>query len=128
MKQPEKGPFPPKPTREAATGASSPEELLERRGGSVDAARPEWARETGRQEVGSARDSQRHPPHLTENDEDAPLQAENESPGEVPALPANAAGSDKLDTSEQAQEIREESMYDQRPSQDKDQPPSESAR
>jgi hypothetical protein len=126
MKQPEEGPFPPKPTREAATGASRPEELLERQGTSVDEARPAWARETGRREAGSARDSQRHPPHVTENDEGAPLQDENESPSEVPALPANAAGADKLDTSEQAQEIREESMYDQRPTQDKDHPPSES--
>ena len=69
-----------------------------------------------RHEAGSAGDSQRHPPHVTENDGPA-----------VPHLPANASGSDKVTTAEQDRGIDPASMYDRRPEEDKDQPPSERA-
>lgn len=58
-----------------------------------------------RKEVGGADSSKRHPPHHTE-------------------LPANAHGSDKADMTEQPA-IRDGSMYEQRPDEDKNRPPSE---
>lgn len=70
-----------------------------------------------RREVGTAAEQQLHPPHLTENDEAAGVQ--------VPALPANASGSDQVTSAEQDRGIDRESMYDRRPDEDKDQPPSE---
>ena len=82
----------------------------------------------GRREVGSAAGSQRHPPHVTPNDEGAPVQQSNESPDEVPVLPANAGGRDIISSEEQRQPIDDESMYDRRPSQDKDQPPGKAGR
>ncbi len=64
-----------------------------------------------REEKGDAESSNKHPPHV-------------ENTG-GPKLPANAHGVDKLTTEEQDQGIDDESMYDKRPSQDKDRPPSE---
>jgi hypothetical protein len=78
-----------------------------------------------RQEVGARADSQRHPPHVTPNDADAPVQQSTTAEDDVPVLPANASGHDSVPADEAAQEIDDESMYDRRPSQDKDQPPSE---
>lgn len=75
-----------------------------------------------RREVGDSRSSREHPPHVTENDEGAPVQEHLESPEDVPTLPANAQGSDTQPTDGGA--IDEESMYDRRPSEDKDRPPS----
>jgi hypothetical protein len=69
--------------------------------------------------------SSRNPPHVTANDEDAEVQDELPSPDPVPLLPANAAGSDASPTQEQSQPIDEASMYDRRPEQDKDRPPSD---
>lgn len=70
-----------------------------------------------RREVGTADQQQLHPPHLTENDERMGATA--------PALPANASGADKVTTAEHDRGIDRESMYDRRPEEDKNQPPSE---
>ena len=80
-----------------------------------------------RKEVGDAASSRLHPPHVDDNADEAPVQDEHENPAEIPTLPANASGSDKITTAEHDQGIDEESMYDKRPSQDKDHPPSENA-
>ena len=72
-----------------------------------------------RREVGTAASSRLHPPHLDQNAEEGEVDA--------PTLPANASGKDKVTTAEHAQPIDDESMYDRRTSQDKDQPPSENA-
>ena len=71
-----------------------------------------------RQEMATRQD--RHRPHVTENDEDAPVQDETQAPNDVTVLPANASGTDKVDVDDQAAPIDEESMYDQRPERDKD--------
>jgi hypothetical protein len=73
-----------------------------------------------RDEQGDADSSRRHPPHADENARGAPLQASSQSPGEVPALPANASGSDRAEGGEQPHEIDHGSMYDRRPEEDKD--------
>lgn len=75
-----------------------------------------------RHEVGDSRSSREHPPHVTENDDGAPVQEHLESPDDVPTLPANSQGSDTQPADGGA--IDEESMYDRRPSEDKDRPPS----
>ena len=80
-----------------------------------------------RKEVGSAASSQKRPPHVDENADDAPVQAGHGNPAEIPTLPANASGRDQVTTEEHDQGIDKASMYDRRPSQDKDQPPSENA-
>jgi hypothetical protein len=80
-----------------------------------------------RKEVGTAASSRLHPPHVDENADDAPVQAGHGNPAEIPALPANASGRDKVTTAEHGQPIDEESMYDRRTSQDKDRPPSANA-
>ncbi len=76
-----------------------------------------------RKEVGSAASSQKHPPYVPEQEEDAPVQASAPSPEPVPTQAANAHGQDKADATPQPA-IREGSMYEQRPGEDKDTPPS----
>jgi hypothetical protein len=76
-----------------------------------------------RQEVGNAASSRRDPPHVTENDEGAPVQDAREG-ASGPVLPANAAGHDKVSSAEQDVGINHTSAYDRRPTQDKDSPPS----
>lgn len=76
-----------------------------------------------REEKGSAAGSHRDPPHVTPNDEDAPAQ-----PADAPDAPlsaANASGVDKVPTEQLDQPIDEESMYDRRPSENKDWEPGE---
>lgn len=75
-----------------------------------------------RKEVGNSASSRKHPPHVTENVDDAQVQrgAEGE---EIAPLPANAHGKDRSDMTDQM-EIREGSAYENRPSEDKDTPPS----
>lgn len=80
-----------------------------------------------RKEVGDAASSQKHPPHVSESAEDAPVQQSNAAPNQTPVLGANASGKDKVSTKELDQPIREGSMYDQRPAEDKDRPPSSPA-
>ncbi len=119
--------IPHKPTREAAIGSDRREELSRQRAEPHGQSTPEDA-DLERLEVGSARDSRRNPPHVTENDEDAPVQQETSAPNDVPVLPANASGRDTVGEDEQDEPIDDESMYDRRPERDKDQPPSERAR
>ena len=71
--------------------------------------------EEERGEVGNQASSQKHPPHVSENAEDEPIQKEMISPRPAPVLPANASGSDKVGAEEQDQGIDDESMYDRRP-------------
>ncbi len=73
-----------------------------------------------RREVGDAASSQKHPPHVDENMEDAPIQDELPSPQDVPTLPATAHGEDNSSTEEQAQSVDPESMYENRPEEHKD--------
>ncbi|HEU0016241.1 MAG TPA: hypothetical protein VFQ45_21360 [Longimicrobium sp.] len=74
-----------------------------------------------RKEIGGAESSQAHPPHVTENDEGAPVQASTQAPNDVPALPANAHGRDQLGNERSGPgRIDPESMYDHRPGEDKD--------
>lgn len=77
-----------------------------------------------RAELGTQASSQRHPPHVTENDEDAPVREDKPSAKDAPVLPANASGRDRVSAEEQSQPIDDESMYDNRPSEDKDRPAS----
>ena len=72
--------------------------------------------------MGDAESSRRDPPHVTANDEAAPVQAAEGA--EAPVLPANAAGRDALSAEEQDFDVDEESAYDRRPTQDKDRPAS----
>jgi hypothetical protein len=60
----------------------------------------------------------RERPHLTENDRDAPVQRQTQSPDDVPVLPANASGRDTQSTGQQPRD--DASMYDGRPGEDKD--------
>jgi hypothetical protein len=82
----------------------------------------------GRKEIGDAKSSRRDPPHLDKNMEDAPLQDDHPSPEDVAALPATAHGHDEIPAEEQSQPIVPESMYDNRPEEDKDDPPSSPVR
>lgn len=72
---------------------------------------------------GEAADSPTSPrqvPHVTKNDLNAtvgPNEGANSPP--VAASPANASGTDRVDVAEQDRAIDAESMYDGRPSQDK---------
>jgi hypothetical protein len=80
----------------------------------------------GRVAVGDAESSRRHTPSVEPGLENAPIQHERED--DAPVLPANASGHDKVSADEEMRPIDAESMYDRRPSQDKDRPPSEGAR
>jgi hypothetical protein len=73
-----------------------------------------------RREVGDEASSQKHEPHVTHNDEDAPVQDSAPAPDDVAALPANAHGKDVVQAHEEVGEVDEESMYDRRPGEDKD--------
>ena len=74
-----------------------------------------------RREVGDAASSRRDPPHVTENDTDAPVQRQRGSGGpEIPVLPAGASGHDALTADERAEPIDPTSAYDRRPAEHKD--------
>jgi hypothetical protein len=73
-----------------------------------------------RKEIGDAESSQLHPPHVTENDRGAQFQADNESPNDVPGLPATAHGQDQVRSDKEVTHIDDESMYGRRPGEDKD--------
>ena len=73
-----------------------------------------------RKEIGGAASSQVHPPHVTENDRGAQVQGSSDAPNEVPALPANAHGQDLVEADKQVRQIDDESMYGNRPGEDKD--------
>jgi hypothetical protein len=73
-----------------------------------------------RPESGGAAGQHRDRPHVSENAEGAPLQESAPSPDDVPVLPANAHGKDRVAAEEQVPEVDEASMYDRRPGEDKD--------
>lgn len=113
---------PDKPTRDSATESEDPRDLYD-----ANASRP--ARGPGqsadaRDEKGTAESSRRDPPHTTEGKEGGRVQSEDDAPGDVPVLPANAQGTDKVTTEEHDQPIDDTSMYDGRRDEDKDTPPS----
>ena len=89
---------------------------------------PEGGAPGGRKEVGTAASSQLYPPHVTENARGAPIQDEHGNPAEIPTLPANASGEDRITSAEHERGIDPEIMYDRRPDEDKDQPPSDRTR
>lgn len=76
-----------------------------------------------RREVGDAASSRLHPPHVAENDRAAPVQDDAEGAA-IPAMPANAHGHDRSEMTRQPS-TDAESMYERRPGEDKDTPPSE---
>jgi len=121
-----------KPTRESATEASNPKDLgeMEANALSPDAktSDPAAVGAKGRDRVGGAEGNRVHPPHVTANDRNAPLQAGTESPRDVAALPANAHGREEQGSSEESPPIRHTSAYENRPEEDKSNPPSDRAR
>lgn len=73
-----------------------------------------------REERGTKEGSQLHPPHVDVNAEDSALQGSSQSPGDVPAMPANAHGHDRAEGGEHPRTIDDASMYDRRPEEHKD--------
>lgn len=64
-------------------------------------------------------------PHATKNDlEGGEIQPEGSGGRPIPAMPANASGTDRVTTDDQDEGIDPTSMYDRRRAEDKDQPPS----
>jgi hypothetical protein len=74
---------------------------------------------TGRRDPEASKPGTEQTPHVTANDDDAPVQDELDSKEDVPVLPANAAGEDQVSTDDQPREIDPESAYDRRPEEDK---------
>lgn len=106
----------PKPSRDDATAAGEMEEMEP--GASSDDSTQRFA--TGRRNPEASLPAEEQPPHVTENDEDAEVQDELESPDDVPVLPANASGQDQVSSDDQSRVVDAESMYDRRPEEDKD--------
>lgn len=104
-----------RPSRDDASAAEGMEEL--RTGSAREDDQSHLAQPRRDPEASKPGDPQ--PPHLTENDEDAPVQDEVESPDDVPVLPANASGSDQVGTDKQQNEVDDESAYENRPEEDK---------
>jgi hypothetical protein len=115
-----------KPTREDAARASDQGEMYEEALSPEERGQRRRVAGKGRKSVGGAEENRRHPPHVTENAEDAPLQQGNRRPGDIAPLPANASGSERIDleADPRAEEIDPESAYNRRPGEDKDRPPS----
>jgi hypothetical protein len=113
--RPGEGTFP-KPSRDDATAAGSMEEMTP--GAAQSDQSDRYA--TGRRDPEASLPGEEHPPHVTANDADAPVQDSNESEEEVPVLPANASGEDQVSTEDQPDQIDDESAYDRRPEEDKD--------
>lgn len=115
-------PIPPKPTREDATNPEMVEgsPVIRRTQREITAAEQMGLeREELDEEVG-----ERRTPHVTINEKRAPRDHRPTARG-GPVLPANASGIDTVPVDLQNEEIDEESMYDRRPDQDKDRPPSQ---
>ena len=87
-----------------------PDPRSQQHAGTVATENPGAAEEGERHEVGDAESSRRDPPHVTANDEAAPVQAAEGA--EAPVLPANAAGRDALSAEEQDFDVDEETAYD----------------
>ncbi|CAN5658089.1 hypothetical protein BH23GEM8_BH23GEM8_19110 [soil metagenome] len=74
---------------------------------------------SGRRDPEVSKPGAEQPPHVTANDDDAPVQDELDSKDDVPVLPANAGGKDQVSTDDQPRQIDDESAYDGRPEEDK---------
>lgn len=114
--RPGEGTFP-KPSRDDATAASRTEEMAP--GASAAGDENQHLAEPRRDPEASGRGASQKP-HVTENDEGAPVQGETQSPDEVPVLPANASGTDQVSTDQQPGEVADESAYEGRREEDKD--------
>jgi hypothetical protein len=77
-----------------------------------------------REEVGDAASSRENPPHVSDQEKEAPLQGSRQGE-EIPTMPATAHGTDRVPSEDEPREVDEESAYEGRPTQDKDRPPSE---
>ena len=73
-----------------------------------------------REEHGTAAGSQLHPPHVDVNAKGSAVQDSQDSPKDVPTMPANASGSDRAHGGEQPHSIDSGSMYERRPEEHKD--------
>jgi hypothetical protein len=76
-----------------------------------------------REERGTAESSRRNPPHVDVNAQGAPVQQSSQNPGDVPTLPSNAHGHDRAPVADEPRTVDPASMYERRPSEDKDVPP-----
>lgn len=133
---------PDRPTRDSATDSADPREVRGARAGESTGEKETAGKQRqdgraelggqaagnpdvgdGRQEKGGSTSNGKHPPHVTEGSEDASVQGKPGGQG-TPVLPANAQGTDRVSTGEEAQSIDDESMYDRRPGEHKDRPPS----
>jgi hypothetical protein len=72
-----------------------------------------------RREVGNARASHLHPPHVVEGEEGAPVQRSMQASNAVPPLPANAGGRDEASTDEHPRRTNDESSYEGRREEDR---------
>lgn len=107
-------------------GADKKQKLDAQGAGTVATEHPNGGAPGARKEVGDAASSQLHPPHVTENAEDAPAQDDIQSPTDTTVRPANAHGHDRISAEEAAdQEIRPTSAYDGRSAEDKNWDPSQ---
>lgn len=121
---------PAKPTRDDAAASERPEEMYDGAKQGDGSSVPQWARNQPGRHGGDdpVVEQQRHPPHVTENDENAPVQEDQSGASDIAALPANASGRDEVSSEQFAEDVNRESAYTGRPEEDKDQPPSKRAR
>ena len=74
-----------------------------------------------REEKGTAAESRRDPPHQDEGGKEGSVEEDQPGQDEVPTSPATGHGEDKVPVDEeQGRPIRDDSMYGQRPGEDKD--------
>ena len=69
---------------------------------------------------GTPRASQLHPPHVTENDRGAQFQKDTDAPNDVAGPNSIAHGQDRVASDKDVPAIDDESMYGNRPAEDKD--------
>ena len=86
--------------------------------GADDVGAPQASQPGPRKEVGTAAQSQLHPPHVDVNAKDAAAQKSSDAPNDVPLSGANAHGSDHGGTTTGTRD--DASMYGGRPGEDKD--------
>jgi hypothetical protein len=73
-----------------------------------------------RKEIRTAESSPVHPPHVTENDRGAQFQKDTEAPNEIAGPNSIAHGQDRVASDKDVPAIDDESMYGNRPAEDKD--------
>lgn len=79
-----------------------------------------------RKEVGDSESSRRHPPHVDEAGSEGRVQ--DKQAGKAPTMPATGHGEDAQVDAEKKQSVDDESMYDRRPEENKENPPSKRVR